>query len=193
VPIRFYYDTMPEEDVFSYCSRCEAKNIRKLQALPYDVYDKIYQTIAEVAGEHIETEENKKILKLIADRDCTICHGNGWLYKKTIKSDIELANINAAAILRLMGFEGEDLISGEVAISDFRRAFIRALNADLTKEVTETTVQYGKPVEIVTSRESPSQLLMGGLTKKIIEEMLTKLGSFIEEATNNKAKIIYWQ
>lgn len=191
--VYFYYDTLPKVTEFSSCYVCEMSNPQWRHLSP-DEADEVERAFSDAILRQDDSERVKSLLGKVAKPDCTLCDGKGWYYRDTILPKINLANANAAAILSLMGYKDEDLYHGDVSISKFRRAYIKALNANPAKAVRPEHIEHGKPREIEPGVVDlkPIRMFSSELSEEDIKERLARIGQFLQEAIANKATRIYW-
>jgi hypothetical protein len=191
--VSFYYDTLARVNKFNACYACEIGNT-KLRDLPDDLYDKVQKAQTDAVLNNTDSEENRYYLGLIAKDNCSMCDGKGWLYKDELPETINFANANAAAILTLMGYSGDQLYHHSVPISEFKRRLIYANNRDKSRVERSDYIEHGKPREISPGviEMKPVRVMSKGLSVDDIQERLDRLFAFVKEAEDNNATEIYW-
>jgi hypothetical protein len=193
--VSFYYDTMPRVEKFNACYVCEMPNSTQWNNLSEEEYLNVQDAFSKAVIYEDDSDAVKSLLQRIARPECTLCHGQGWFYRDELQPSINWSNSNAAAILSVMGYTGDQLYGAEVPISDFRRAFIKAINSDVSKYERPDHIEYGQPREIEDGiiEMKPIRFMSAGLPRSGILDRLDRLGEFIAEAISNKANTIYWQ
>ena len=191
--VSFYYDTMPRVNKFNSCYMCEMKS-QKYKFLSEEDKIKVEKAFSKAVLDEDDSDEVKNLLELIGRPECTDCKGKGWYYESSIEPKINLSNANAAAILSAMGYKDDELYSGNVPISQFRRSYIKAVNKNINLYSREDQIQYGKPIEIEPGLVDlkPIRYMSFGLSEEDIKKILNTFGNFIAEAISNNATIIYW-
>jgi len=192
--VSFYYDTMPRVTEFQSCYNCEMPSSPQFKALSKEQYNAVQEAFSRAVLRNDDSPEVKRLLSLVGRPECTLCEGKGWYYHDSLQPTINWSNGNAAAVLSAMGYRREELYAGDVPISEFRRAYIRALNKDLGSYVREEEIGYGKPREVEPGviDLKPIRFMSAGLSKDQIKSRLDQIGSFLNEAIENKATRISW-
>ena len=192
--VSFYYDTMPKVNKFNSCYMCEMQS-HKWKSLSDEQKTRVERAFSKAVLDEDDSNEVKNSLELVGRPECRDCKGKGWYYENSTEPTINWSNANASAVLSAMGYKGDELYSGDVSISDFRRAYIKALNKDVNIYSREKTIEYGKPREIEPGVVDlkPMRFMDSGLSGEDIKERLDRLGKFIAEAIENKATKIYWE
>ncbi len=192
--VSFYYDTMPRVNEFNSCYNCEMPNSPQWKALSKEQDEAVQKAFSRAVLHNDDSIEVKSLLTLIGRPECKLCEGKGWYYHDSLQPTINWSNGNAAAILSSMGYSGDELYGGDVSISEFRRAYIRALNKDLSSYTREQEIEYGQPREVEPGIVDlkPLRFMSSGLSSEGIKTRLNQLGQFIQEAIKNNATRISW-
>lgn len=137
-------------------------------------------------------------LKPFADSSCSYCKGQGvYSHKKwSLPPEVYInwSNGNGYPILRLLGVAEDDLYSGEMSISEARRALLKALNSSVDQAERPEEKVYGKPRqnEDGTWELKPVRMFSPGMNESDIKDRLYRLMDFVKYSARQGASKIYW-
>lgn len=138
------------------------------------------------------TPEVRACMAENASKECKFCHGSGI---DTVPTDdgikINLSNDNAFQVMRALGLKPD--YCGEITFPDFKRAYMRAMNTDLSRFAREPEQQ---DVVITTQEEGSNVVTMEKRTKffdmgvdvDYIKSTIERLMSL----TKTNGTTIYW-
>jgi hypothetical protein len=113
--------------------------------------------------------------------------------------DLNLSNMNASALLKLLGFEpmGPDGMVGEVTVPEMRRAIMRAVNTFDSKAgacTRATEIEYGKPRDNGdgTIELRPVRVYSQGIDEEYLSRRLAQLAENVEVLVKRGATHITW-
>lgn len=117
-----------------------------------------------------------------------------WVDVPGEEHGINLNNGNAAAVLRALGYEGEDTCYGKAPLPELRQRLLLALNRDVSPFVREQVIEYGSPRENEDGsiEMRPLRCWSGGLDEDGIRSRLLRLQKYIESASVLGATDISW-
>lgn len=147
--------------------------------------------------------EGTDLLELRAEADsaCVLCGGTGVSPIEEGGIDMNLANVNARAFLKLLGLEAGEYLVGEITIVEARRALMgaRARFDRVAPGLVREGVELVSPRRVVTREDGVVELVggrvrgvVGALELADLEGYVARFSVFVEVAARARASSISW-
>jgi hypothetical protein len=127
-----------------------------------------------------------------ASKECKFCNGSGIdMVPKDDGPKVNISNDNAFQVMRALGLKPD--YCGEISFPDFKRAYMRAMNTDLSRFAREPEHQE----VIITTQEADSNVVTMEKRTKLFDMGIdiTYIKTVIEQLmtlTKTNGTTIYW-